>query len=165
MDELKGVKIRVPNNTISVALWNAFGATATPMDWSEVFTSLQNGTLDAQENPYANIISNNVQEVQKYLIKTEHTYSWIYVLLGEDLWQSLTAEQQADIEASAQVMMDFQHNYLKEQVSAQEAQLQSEMTFIEVDKTPFIETAKTVLKEQLSPEVYELYLKMVDMNK
>jgi len=165
IEDLKGLKLRVPNNPITVSLWNAYGASATPMNWSEVFTSLQNGTLDAQENPYANIISNNIQEVQDYLIKTEHTYSWIYVLIGEDVWQSMTGEQQAAVEASAQVMMDFQHNYLKDEVANQEAQLKEEMTFIEIDKAPFIEITKKVLADQLDPEIYEIYLKMVEMNK
>ncbi len=163
-DDVKGLKIRVPNNNLSVALWNAFGASATPMAWTEVFTSLQNGTLEAQENPYSSILSNNIQEVQKYLIKTEHTYSWIYVLLGEEVWNALSADQQAAVEASAQVMMDFQQQFLKDDIANQEAQLAEQMTVIEIDKTPFIEAAKEVLKDQLSAENYELYLKMVDMN-
>lgn len=164
IEDLKGVKIRVPNNSISVDLWNAYGADALPMAWSEVFTSLQNGTLDGQENPYANILSNNIQEVQKYLIKTEHTYSWIYVLLGEDVWQSMTSEQQAAVEAAAQVMMDFQHDYIKNEVSKQEEELRAQMTFIDIDKAPFIEITKEVLKNNLEEDIYNLYLKMVDMN-
>lgn len=163
-DDVKGLKIRVPNNNLSVALWNAFGAAATPMAWSEVFTSLQNGTLEAQENPYSSILSNNIQEVQKYLIKTEHTYSWIYVLLGEEVWDSLSAEQQTAVEASSKVMMDFQQQFLKDDIANQEAQLAEQMTIIEIDKTPFIEAAKSVLEEQLSEENYELYLKMTEMN-
>ena len=165
IEDLKGLKLRVPNNNITVNLWNAYGASATPMAWTEVFTSLQNGTLDAQENPYSNIISNNIQEVQKYLIKTEHTYSWIYVLIGEDVWQSMTADQQAAVEASAQVAMDFQHQYLKDEVANQEATLREQMTFIDIDKTPFIEITKEVLANELEAEVYELYMKMVEMNK
>lgn len=164
MDDLKGMKVRVPNNNLHLAMWNAFGASATPLAWSETFSALQNGTVDAQENPYANIISANIPEVQKYLIKTEHVYSWIYVLLGEDFWQSLTVEQQEIIETAAAEMQEFQWDYLRDMVAEQEAQLQEQMEFVEVDKTPFIETAKEVLKEQLDPEIYELYLKMIDMN-
>lgn len=164
IDDLKGLKVRVPNNPLHISLWNAFGASATPLAWGEVFSALQNGTIEAQENPYANIISANLPEVQHYLIKTEHVYSWIYILLGEDFWNSLTEEQQTIINTAADEMQTFQWQYLKDEVANQEAQLQEVMEFIEVDKAPFIEIAKQVLEEQLDPEIYDLYLKMVDMN-
>lgn len=164
IDDLKGLKVRVPNNPLHISLWNAFGASATPLAWGEVFSALQNGTIEAQENPYANIISANLPEVQHYLIKTEHVYSWIYILLGEDFWNSLTEEQQTIINTAADEMQTFQWKYLKDEVANQEAQLQEVMEFIEVDKAPFIEIAKQVLEEQLDPEIYDLYLKMVDMN-
>ncbi|MCI8598958.1 MAG: TRAP transporter substrate-binding protein [Lachnospiraceae bacterium] len=165
MDDLKGMKVRVPNNNLHLAMWNAFGASATPLAWSETFSALQNGTVDAQENPYANIISANIPEVQKYLIKTEHVYSWIYVLIGEEFWQSLTEEQQEIINTAAEEMEKFQWDYLKDMVAEQEATLQDQIEFVEVDKAPFIEVAKRVLEEQLEPEIYDLYLKMIDMNK
>lgn len=164
IDDLKGLKVRVPNNPLHISLWNAFGASATPLAWGEVFSALQNGTIEAQENPYANIISANLPEVQHYLIKTEHVYNWIYILLGEDFWNSLTEEQQTIINTAADEMQTFQWQYLKDEVANQEAQLQEVMEFIEVDKAPFIEIAKQVLEEQLDPEIYDLYLKMVDMN-
>lgn len=164
IDDLKGLKVRVPNNPLHVSLWNAFGASATPLAWGEVFSALQNGTIEAQENPYANIISANLPEVQQYLIKTEHVYSWIYILLGEDFWSSLTEEQQTIINTAADEMQTFQWQYLKDEVANQEAQLQEVMEFIEVDKAPFVEIAKQVLEKQLDPEIYDLYLKMVDMN-
>ena len=164
IDDLKGLKVRVPNNPLHISLWNAFGASATPLAWSEVFSALQNGTIEAQENPYANIISANLPEVQQYLIKTEHVYSWIYILLGEDFWSSLTEEQQTIINTAADEMQAFQWQYLKDEVANQEAQLQEVMEFIEVDKAPFVEIAKQVLEKQLDPEIYDLYLKMVDMN-
>ncbi|BFL39171.1 TRAP transporter substrate-binding protein [Clostridia bacterium UC5.1-1D1] len=164
IDDMKGLKIRVPNNPLHVKLWNAFGASATPMAQSEVFSALQNGTIDAQENPYANILANNLQEVQDYLVKTEHIFSWIYVLLGEDFWQTLTEEQQGIINTAAEAMQKFQWDYIKNAAADQEAQLQETMEFIDIDKTPLMEISKQVLKEELEPDVYELYLKMVDMN-
>lgn len=164
IDDMKGLKIRVPNNPLHVKLWNAFGASATPMAQSEVFSALQNGTIDAQENPYANILANNLQEVQKYLVKTEHVFSWIYVLLGEDFWQTLTEEQQGIINTAAEAMQKFQWDYIKNAAAEQEAQLQGTMEFIDIDKAPLQEISKQVLKEELEPDVYDLYLKMVDMN-
>lgn len=161
MEDLKGLKLRIPNNPIHQKMWNAFGASANPMNFSEVFSSLQNGTIDAQENPYAQIIAANLNEVQKYLVKTEHMYAWIYVLIGEDLWQTLPKDVQAAIVESGKAMSAFQHDYIRKQAGEQEAYLKKSMEFIDIDKAPFIEKAKIVMKDALSPEVYGLYQKML----
>ncbi len=72
LEDLAGLKMRVPNVPLFVDVWKALGAKPTPMAFSEVFTSLQNGTIDAQENPLALIKSASFFEVQKYVNKTEH---------------------------------------------------------------------------------------------
>ena len=66
-EELNGLRLRVPNVPLFVAVWTALGARPTPMAFGEVFTSLQNGTIDGQENPLALIKSANFNEVQKFL--------------------------------------------------------------------------------------------------
>lgn len=71
-EDLINHTVRVPDQEMYVATLNAMGATATPMAFSEVFLALQQGVIDAQENPLATIASNKFNEVQKYLIKTEH---------------------------------------------------------------------------------------------
>lgn len=72
LSDLKGQNIRVMTNPYHIAYWNALGANAVSMEFTEVFMGLQQGTIDGQENPYMNIVSNNVQEVQKYVIETNH---------------------------------------------------------------------------------------------
>ena len=76
-DDLKGMKIRLPNVPIFLAAWEALGAKPIPMAFSEVFTSLQQGTIEGQENPYALIASAHFYEVQKFLNKTSHVRGWI----------------------------------------------------------------------------------------
>jgi predicted secreted protein len=71
-DELSGLRLRVPNVPLFVAVWRALGARPTPMAFGEVFTSLQNGTIDAQENPLSLIRSANFNEVQRFVNRTEH---------------------------------------------------------------------------------------------
>ena len=88
--DLDGLKMRVPNVPLFVDVWKALGAKPTPMAFSEVFTSLQNGTIDAQENPLALIKSASFFEVQKYVNKTEHVRSWIYLTLSELTWNKLS---------------------------------------------------------------------------
>ena len=70
--DLKGMKIRVMENPISIAAWKALGANPVPMAMPEVFTGLQQGTIDAQENPLQQIVDNSLFEVQKYLVMTNH---------------------------------------------------------------------------------------------
>lgn len=77
-EDLKGVKLRTMENPIHLAAWRALGANPTPMSYGEVFTALQQGTIDGQENPYAQIYHMKFYEVQKYLSTTQHMYS-VYV--------------------------------------------------------------------------------------
>src|SRR5690606_33452452 len=69
-EDLKGVKIRTMENPIHMAAFQAFGANPTPISFNELFTALQQGTVDAQENPVAIIFTSKFSEVQKYLSLT-----------------------------------------------------------------------------------------------
>ena len=93
-DDLKGLKIRVMENQMHIAHFNALGASAVPMAFSELYTALQNGTMDCQENPYANIDGNRLYEVQKYIIETGHIYDTSPLLASKSWWDSLSATDQ-----------------------------------------------------------------------
>ena len=101
-DDLNGLKMRVPNVPLFIDVWKALGASPRPMAFSEVFTSLQNGTIDAQENPLALIRSANFYEVQKYVNLTDHVRSWIYLTISEITWKKLSSEQQQAVMEAAQ---------------------------------------------------------------
>ena len=73
--DLKGIKLRTMENKVHLAAFRAFGASPTPMAWSEVYTALQQKTIDGQENPIAIIHDHKLAEVQKYLALTGHFYS------------------------------------------------------------------------------------------
>lgn len=92
--DLKGVKLRTMDNAIHLAAWKAMGANPTPMAFSEVFTALQQGTVDGQENPYGIIVGNKFEEIEKYCIETRHSFTPYYVVMNLDRFNSLTAEQQ-----------------------------------------------------------------------
>ena len=64
--------------------FNAFGASATPMAMSEVYTALQQGTIDAQENPYTNIVNSRFYEVQDYVVETQHIYDADPLMVSTD---------------------------------------------------------------------------------
>lgn len=72
LDELRGIKIRVPNSVIAIDTWKALGANPQAMSYTEVFGALQQGVIDAQENPLESIFSDSVYEVAPYINLTEH---------------------------------------------------------------------------------------------
>jgi len=76
--DLKGLKIRTIQNPVHIEAWKTLGANPVPMAFGEVFTALQQGTIDGQENPYEMIYSNSLFEVQKYMILTRHVRALIW---------------------------------------------------------------------------------------
>lgn len=106
--DLRGLKIRVMESQIMVATLNAMGASAVPMGWSEVITSLQQGIIDGQENPIINNVFNGAYEVQKYLSLTRHFYNPSVLLINEKFYQGLTDKQRSAIDRAAIEARDYQ---------------------------------------------------------
>lgn len=92
--DLKGIKLRVPQSKLRVAAFQQFGANPITMDFSEVFTALQQGVVDGQENPYTQIDAGKFYETQKYLSITSHTYTPGYLTASKVWFDGLTKEQQ-----------------------------------------------------------------------
>jgi tripartite ATP-independent transporter DctP family solute receptor len=99
--DLKGLKLRVPEGKWRVKMFQAYGANPSPMKFSEVFTALQTGVMDGQENPFAQIASAKFYEVQKYLSLTGHVYTPSYVAVGAKKWATLPADVRKLLEAEA----------------------------------------------------------------
>ncbi|MCR4705700.1 MAG: TRAP transporter substrate-binding protein [Lachnospiraceae bacterium] len=99
--DVAGLKIRTMENEIHLAAFKALGAVPTPMAFSEVFTAMESGTIDGQENPISTIYLNSFYEVNKYCSLTNHVYGPKLFLLSESLFQKLTDEQKAFFEEAA----------------------------------------------------------------
>lgn len=153
-DDLNGLKLRVPNVPLFVDVWKSLGASPTPMAFSEVFTSLQNATIDAQENPLALIKSANFNEVQKFVNKTEHVRSWIYLVISELTWSKLSdTDKDAVMEAARRAQA-----YEREMFLADEQNLVAElegkgMTFVNVDSAGFAAKAKDAVLANVKDEI------------
>jgi tripartite ATP-independent transporter DctP family solute receptor len=106
-DDLKGIKLRVPEGKWRVKMFQAYGANPSPMKFSEVFTALQTGVMDGQENPFTQIYSAKFQEVQKYLSLTGHVYTPAYVTVGAKKWASLPADVRKILEDTAKETQAF----------------------------------------------------------
>jgi len=99
--DLEGIKLRVPEGKWRVKMFQAWGANPSPMKFSEVFTALQTGVMDGQENPFTQIYSAKFQEVQKYLSLTGHVYTPAYVTVGIRKFDALPADVRKVIEETA----------------------------------------------------------------
>ena len=91
-EDLKGIKLRVPEGKWRVKMFQTYGANPSAMKFSEVFTALKTGTMDGQENPYSQIHSAKFHEAQKYLSITDHVYTPAYVIAGTKRWEALPAD-------------------------------------------------------------------------
>jgi TRAP-type transport system periplasmic protein len=105
--DLQGIKLRVPEGKWRVKMFQAYGANPSPMKFSEVFTALQTGVMDGQENPFTQIYSAKFQEVQKYLTLTGHVYTPAYATVGSKKWASLPADVRGMLEAVAKETQSF----------------------------------------------------------
>src|SRR3546814_802973 len=99
-EDLKGIKLRVPKGVWRVRMFQAYGATPSPMALSEVFVALQTGVMDGQENPLAQIYPSRFQEVQKYLSMSGHVYTPAYVTAGRS-WAKLPPDVQKIVKDTA----------------------------------------------------------------
>ncbi len=147
-EDLQGIKLRVPGGKWRVKMFQAYGANPSPPVFSEVFTALQTGVYDGQENPFIQIYSAKFQEVQKYLSLTGHVYTPAYVTVGKRRWESLPADLRAALEAAAKETQTFVYktaegfdNDLVGKLKAAGLQVN------EVDKDAFVRASKAIYEE------------------
>ena len=104
-DDLRGLKMRTMENPIHIEAYRQFGILPTPMAFTEVFTALQQGTVDGQENPLSVITSAKLDQVQKYLTLTGHVYSPAVILMNKGKWDALSsADKQAFADAAREAV-------------------------------------------------------------
>ncbi|WP_404297487.1 TRAP transporter substrate-binding protein [Halomonas sp.] len=153
--DLEGINHRTQESRVQVDTWQALGANATPMAWTEVYTALQQGVMDSQENPLPTIYDVNFYEVQDYLNMTQHVYSPAPLMMSLDLFNSFNEDDQAIILEAAQIALPVQRaasQELEQRYLVQLADLG--MTVTHPDLAPFREAVKPVL-ENWAPTIGE----------
>jgi tripartite ATP-independent transporter DctP family solute receptor len=149
IDDIAGLKIRVVQQPVMIDLFNALGANAVPMPFPEVYTALETGAIDGQENPFPNILASKFFEVQKYLTVTNHVYNPQIVLVSRKFWAGLNDEEKKLLQDAAVEARDFQRETSRTQSAEALAQLKDEG--MEVAELPPEEMAK--LREKAKPVV------------
>ncbi|WP_036611492.1 TRAP transporter substrate-binding protein [Oribacterium sp. P6A1] len=138
LSDMQNLLIRTPQSPMTVAAFEATGAKPTPMALSEVFTSLQQGTIEAQENPLAMIETQSFYEVQKYLIKTAHLRAWVYIGIGKAQFDALPEDLQQVVMDGGKHAQEVEHALFLENEEKYEKQLQEQgMEFVDVDVQEF----------------------------
>jgi TRAP-type transport system periplasmic protein len=146
--DLQGIKLRVPEGKWRVKMFQAYGANPSPMKFSEVFTALQTGVMDGQENPFTQIYSAKFQEVQKYLSLTGHVYTPAYVTAGAKKWASLAPDVRKILDDTAKETQAFVYQLAaKEDNDLLQKLKAAGMQVNEVDKAAFVKASKTVYDE------------------
>ena len=148
-EDLKGLKMRTMENPVHVAAYKGFGIVPTPMAFPEVFTALQQGTVDGQENPLSVIMAAKFDQVQKYLTLTGHVYSPCIFLMNKASFDKLSAADKTAFLEAAKVAVKANRARVADDDAKGVAELRSKgMNVIEnVDKAKFVAALAPVYVE------------------
>lgn len=162
--DMKGLSIRVQEAPIWFALMDSLGASAVPIAFNELYTALQQGMVDGQENPIASIYTSKFYEVQKYLTLDGHTYAPVSMIMNKSFYDSLPEELQKAIDQAAKnavprqrkAVNDIEEQYLQELID-------SGMIITTPDKSSFVEATKDLYKREevralVNPEFVEMVI-------
>jgi tripartite ATP-independent transporter DctP family solute receptor len=147
--DLQGIKLRVPEGKWRVKMFQAYGANPSPMKYSEVFTALQTGVMDGEENPFAQIYSAKFYEVQKYLSLTGHVYSPAYLVVGLKKWNALPADARKTLESTAKEVQDWVYAKAAkdDEVLLEKMKASGSIKVNQANKDAFIAASKPVYEE------------------
>jgi len=147
-EDLKGIKLRVPEGKWRVKMFQEYGANPSPMKFSELFTALQTGVMDGQENPFTQIYSAKLQEVQKYLSLSGHVYTPAYLVVGANRYNRLPVDVRKVLEDTARETQAFVYaTAMKEETELLGKLKQAGMQVNEVDKDAFIAASKGIYED------------------
>ena len=146
--DLKGIKLRVPEGKWRVRMFQAYGANPSPMKLSEVFTALQTGVMDGEENPLSQIYSQKFQEVQKFLSLTGHVYTPAYVAVGSKKWAALPADVRKVLEDTAKEVQSFVYATAEKDDDELLGKMKAAGVLVnEADKAAFVAASRAVYDE------------------
>jgi TRAP-type transport system periplasmic protein len=172
VSDMRGIKIRVIQNPYYIAYWKALGANPLPMDFSEVYIGLQQGEIDAEENPYMNIVGNKFYEAQKYGIETNHLGHIITFLMNNKLYDSLPANIREIVDTSAKEAIDYGNQIADDSIKADKKTCEdNNMKIIELPQSELSkmkELSKPVydmIGEKIGTDLVNFFLQKIDQNK
>ena len=154
--DMKGLKMRVAGSQLLNRAYELWGADYTNANWSEVFTALQTGTYDGQENPLPSADVSSIQEVQKYLTYWTGAYDCIFFYMNQDLYDSLSPELQAIVDEAGQEAVEYQREINRgedEAIMAKWAEAGVEVTILSEEAAAEFKAASDPCYEEFADEL------------
>jgi tripartite ATP-independent transporter DctP family solute receptor len=163
--DLKGLSIRTMQNQTHIEAWKLLGANPTPMAFGELYTALQQGTVDGQENPFGLILANKFYEVQKYVTVTNHVYAPNVVITNKKFYDELPADLQEVFANAVKEARDYNRQLAQEEETTARKSLEEQgMTFSEFSKEDLrkmqeiVEPVYDKFKGDIGEDVIEMFL-------
>lgn len=146
--DLEGVKMRTPGSALRIKIFNHYGASAAPLPYAELYSALQTGVFDGQENPLVEITASRFYEVQRYLSISNHIYTAGFILMSEPLFSRMPADlQELLMEAGREAGLATVNFGREADESVVEIVKQRGMVVNEVDTQAFIEASRPIWNE------------------
>jgi len=148
-EDARGLKVRTMENQVHMTAFRTIGVLPTPMAFPELFTALQQGTVDGQENPIGVILGAKFPQVQKYLTISQHVYSPALILMSPAVWNKLSAEEKTAFKEAAKVGAQAMRRKAREdaQNGVDELRKQGMEVVTEVDRKAFEDALKPAFSE------------------
>ena len=164
-DDARGLKLRLSNTPLAIKCWEAVGANVNVMALSEVFTALNQGVIDSQENPYDMIFNSSFYEVQKFANETEHVVGYLFFVVGDKQFKALPEDMQAQVlEAAAESQEFINKLYFDTKDDFKKKLVEKGMQInSNVDKDAFRAAMEPAIKGYFDEESYKLYEKIVEI--
>lgn len=147
--DIAGLKIRVIQNPLFIDTFNALGANALPMPFTELYSALEQRTVDGQENPTATILSSKFYEVQKYVVLSKHIYSVWVLLLSKKTWDALSPDERKAVQEAAREATAFERKTIRDYGEKALGELKKNGMQV----TEFTAAEQGKLREKLKPVV------------
>ena len=165
--DMKGMKIRVSNDPIMTKMVQSLGATPSPVSMSEIYSSMQNGTIDGAEQPTVNYAGNSFQEVGPNLTLDGHTLGAMMTIITDKAWNSLNEEQQGWILEAGKTASDYCREVSEQKEKEVLEQLKADgINVIDItDKTEWQAACKPIADEYAAGDLAEVYQQLLDLAK
>ncbi len=166
-EELQGISLRLPESPTWIAVWEGLGASATPVALPELYSALQTGVVDASEGPYEQMATFSLQEVQDYVVNTEHIFEVTELWIGRELYDSLSEEQRQAVDEAAEEAIAYADEEAETQAQEFLQELEDGgMEVIDPDRDALLEAAQPALErlfdEQFTVSTYDEVMALAD---
>lgn len=157
-EDVEGLNVRVLENDVQVDIWEELGANPNPLAFGEVFSALEQGVVDGQENPWSTILTSNFYEVQDNASETRHVYTPFITMMSQEFWDGLSEEDQQIVQEAAEQSGEYERVISEEYDEWSKEQLAEEgmeVTELDDEQIEAFEEATRPVYDEWTPRIGE----------